>query len=42
VTIAVVDADEDAFAARLTNAGWTKAYTDDDGGIFTRPAPASP
>ena len=31
VTIAVVDADEDAFAARLTGAGWRSAYTDEDG-----------
>ncbi len=37
VTIAVVDADEDAFAARLTGAGWRSAFTDDDGQILVAP-----
>ena len=37
VTIAVVDADEDAFAARLTSAGWRSAYIDDDGQILVAP-----
>ena len=31
--------DEDAFVARLEGAGWTSAYTDDDGTILLRTAP---
>ena len=37
MTIAVVDADEDAFAARLTSAGWRSAFIDDDGQILVAP-----
>jgi hypothetical protein len=38
----VVDADQDAFTARLTGAGWRTAYTDDDGSVLMRPTPGSP
>ena len=41
VTIAVVDADEDAFTTRLTSAGWRTVYTDDDGEILVAPDRAS-
>jgi hypothetical protein len=42
VTIAVVDADQGAFSARLEADGWTQAFADDDGAVFVRPGPRSP